>query len=233
MALVVLALGCMSLGAYLGRGLTAVAGIAFFVAGFACVFALNVAAWLGHHRLTAILLLGVGVLMGLGLGSVVNDRTGWIGIWPAAGTTGGFLVVLGTVGYVIRRDLSSWAHVLFWALVALLLVWAATLLIAIPHVNLLWSIGGLVIFGGYTMFDFNRLRRAQLEDAVLMAASIFLDILNVFLFFLQTFRTGSTYAGRTRERVRIDEETSSGADANRRRCAHYARRPRRRTSAGT
>jgi FtsH-binding integral membrane protein len=44
-----------------------------------------------------------------------------------------------------------------------------------------------VIFGGYTIVDFNRLRRAGAESAVPIAASIFLDVLNIFLFFLQLF----------------------------------------------
>jgi FtsH-binding integral membrane protein len=44
-----------------------------------------------------------------------------------------------------------------------------------------------VIFGAFTIFDFNRLRRAGIEDAVPIAASIFVDILNVFLLFLQLF----------------------------------------------
>lgn len=46
----------------------------------------------------------------------------------------------------------------------------------------------LVIFGGHTAFDFNRLLRATVEDAVPFAASIFLDILNVLLFMLERFR---------------------------------------------
>jgi FtsH-binding integral membrane protein len=38
------------------------------------------------------------------------------------------------------------------------------------------------------MVDFQRLRRSRdLDSAPLLAASIFLDILNVFLFFLQIF----------------------------------------------
>ena len=41
---------------------------------------------------------------------------------------------------------------------------------------------------GLTMFDFQRLRRSKdLATAPIMAASIFLDALNVFLFFLQIF----------------------------------------------
>jgi uncharacterized protein len=44
-----------------------------------------------------------------------------------------------------------------------------------------------VIFGGYTIFDFNRLRRAGMDEAVPLAASIFRDVLNIFLFFLELF----------------------------------------------
>jgi FtsH-binding integral membrane protein len=47
---------------------------------------------------------------------------------------------------------------------------------------------GLVIFAGLTAFDFQRLRRTQdIRSAPLIAASIFLDVLNVFLLFLSIF----------------------------------------------
>src|SRR5258708_3712682 len=49
---------------------------------------------------------------------------------------------------------------------------------------------GLVLFGGFTIFDFNGLRRTDKTGAVPIAASIFLDIFNVFLFFLQLFGGG-------------------------------------------
>jgi FtsH-binding integral membrane protein len=61
---------------------------------------------------------------------------------------------------------------------------------SIPNENVIWSVAGLVIFGGFTIFDFNRLRRAGNESAVPIAASIFLDVLNVFLFWLQLFGGG-------------------------------------------
>jgi uncharacterized protein len=51
----------------------------------------------------------------------------------------------------------------------------------------IYAVAGLVIFGGYAIFDFNRLRRSGIEDAVPIAASIFLDILNVFLLLWQLF----------------------------------------------
>jgi FtsH-binding integral membrane protein len=53
---------------------------------------------------------------------------------------------------------------------------------------LIYSVLGLVIFAGLTMVDFQRLRRStDLDSAPFIAASIFLDVLNVFLFFLQIF----------------------------------------------
>ena len=46
---------------------------------------------------------------------------------------------------------------------------------------------GSAIFGGFTIFDFNRLRRANPDGAVAIAASIFLDVFNVFLLLLELF----------------------------------------------
>jgi modulator of FtsH protease len=61
----------------------------------------------------------------------------------------------------------------------------------IPGGALVYSVLGLVIFAGFTMFDFQRLRTStDATSAPFLAASIFLDILNVFLFFLQIFSGG-------------------------------------------
>jgi len=49
---------------------------------------------------------------------------------------------------------------------------------------------GLVLFGAYTIFDFNRLRRLNMDASIPIAAGIFLDIFNIFLFFLQIFGGG-------------------------------------------
>ena len=42
MGLVALTLGCLGLGAYIGRDLSGWIGILFFVAGFACIFGLHI-----------------------------------------------------------------------------------------------------------------------------------------------------------------------------------------------
>jgi uncharacterized protein len=190
--LVALTLGCLALGAYIGRNLSGGTGILFFIGGFACIFGLSIASARGHQQLSTTLLFGLGLLLGLALGPVLNAyaKADPSALWQAAGATGAFVAGLGAIGYATRRDLSSWARTLFWALLALIVFGIVALFVSIPHANLIWSVAGLVIFGAFTIFDFNRLRRTGKDGAVPIAASIFLDILNVFLFFLQLFGGG-------------------------------------------
>ena len=79
---------------------------------------------------------------------------------------------------------------MFWALLALIVFGIVGIFVAIPQANLIYAIGGLVIFGGFTIFDFNRLRRANPASAIPIAAGIFLDIFNIFLFMLRIFGGG-------------------------------------------
>ena len=87
-----------------------------------------------------------------------------------------------------RRDLAPVARASFWALVALIAFGIVLIFVQIPDADLVYSVLGLVIFAGFTLFDFQRARtNTDAASAPLLAASIFLDILNVFLFFLQIF----------------------------------------------
>jgi FtsH-binding integral membrane protein len=189
MGLVALTVGCVALGAYIGRDLAGGAGIAFFVAALICIIGLNVAADRGREQLATTLLFGLGLLLGLAVGPVINAyaKADPAALWQAAGATGAFVATLGAIGYATRRDLSSWARALFWALIALIVFGVVAIFVSIPNENLIYAIAGLVIFGGFTIFDFNRLRRAGVESAVPIAASIFLDIFNVFLLMVQLF----------------------------------------------
>ena len=63
--------------------------------------------------------------------------------------------------------------------------------VSIPGGNVIYAVLGLVIFAGFTMYDFQRLRQAdQIEAAPLLAASIFLDVFNVFMLMLSLFGGG-------------------------------------------
>jgi len=88
---------------------------------------------------------------------------------------------------MIRRDLSAGYRFLFVALLGLIVFGFIGLFVSMPGGNVIYSVLGLAIFGGYTLLDFNRMRRAGMEEVVPLAAGIFLDVLNIFLFFLRLF----------------------------------------------
>jgi modulator of FtsH protease len=192
MGLVAVTVGCTALGAYIGRNLTGGTGIILLFAAFACVFGLNIAAARGHEQLAIGLLFGMGLLLGIAVGPViaVYAKGDPSALWQAAGATAAFVGGLGTYGYATRRDLSSWIRTLFWALLGLIVFGIIAIFVAIPHANIIYSVAGLAIFGAFTIFDFNRLRRANMASSVPIAASIFLDIFNIFLFMLRLLGGG-------------------------------------------
>jgi modulator of FtsH protease len=191
MGYVALTAALFALGAWLGRDLTGGVGIVAFIAAFAALFGMRFAAR-RSAQLTVGLLGAFGLLIGLGTGPVVAYYASADpqAVWEAGGATALFIAGFGAAGYATRRDLTAVARVCFWALVALIVFGIVLIFVNIPGGELAYSVLGLVIFAGFTMFDFQRLRSTQQEDlatAPFLAASIFLDVLNVFLFFLEIF----------------------------------------------
>jgi len=189
MGLVAVTTGLFALGAYLGRDMSYGWGWAWFIAAFVCLLAINFAA--GHSEQLAVgLLFGFGVLVGLAMAPTIAyyASTNPEALWQAGGATALFIAGFGAAGYATRRDLSALARYFFWALIALIVFGIVLIFVQIPNGSLIYAILGLVIFAGFTMFDFQRLRRTKdIRTAPLLAASIFIDILNVFLFFLSLF----------------------------------------------
>jgi FtsH-binding integral membrane protein len=189
MGLVAVTVGFTALGAYLGRDLSGAAGLVLFLGAFACIFGLNFAAAREREQLAIGLLFGLGLLLGLAVAPVIADYASAdpSALWQAAGATAAFVAACGAYGYATRRDLSSWGRTLFWALLGLIGFGVVAIFVSIPGSHVIYAVLGLVIFGGFTIFDFNRLRRADDADAVLIATSIFLDVFNVFLLLLDVF----------------------------------------------
>jgi modulator of FtsH protease len=143
--------------------------------------------------------LTVGLLAAFGLliGVAVAPTVAYYGsmdpgaLWEAGGATALFIAGFGAAGYATRRDLTAVARVCFWTLLALIVAGIVLVFVHIPGADLAYSVLGLVIFVGFTMFDFQRLRTdTDAASAQLLASSIFLDVLNVFLFFLEIFSGG-------------------------------------------
>lgn len=189
MGLVAVTAGFFALGAYLGRNLSGGWAIGSYVAALVVLLALNVVAS-RSEQLAITLLFGFGVLFGLAVAPTINYYVGADpqAVWQAGGATALFIAGFGAAGYATRRDLSGLARVFFWALLGLIVFGIVLVFVQIPHGALIYAIAGLVIFAGLTLFDFQRLRRTKdIRTAPLLAASIFLDVLNVFLLFLQIF----------------------------------------------
>jgi modulator of FtsH protease len=189
MGLVALTAAFFALGAYAGRNLGQGAVIVAWIAAFVILLIMNFAARRSPTAATAALVV-FGVLMGVASApTLVYYATADPAIlWQAGGATALFVAAFGTFGYTTQRDLSAWRRISGIALLVLLLAGIAAIFVRIPHASLIWAILGLVVFAGLTAGDFQRLRRSQdLRSAPLIAASIFLDILNVFFFFLRIF----------------------------------------------
>jgi modulator of FtsH protease len=189
MGLVAVTAGLFALGAYLGRDLSYGWGFVAYIASFGLLLGINFAVS-RSEQLAVGLLFGFGLLVGVGTAPTIAyyASTNPQSVWQAGGATALFIAGFGTAGYATRRDLSGLARVCFWALLVLIVFGIVTIFVNIPNGALIYAIAGLVIFAGFTLYDFQRLRRTQdIRAAPQLAASIFLDVLNVFLLFLNLF----------------------------------------------
>jgi modulator of FtsH protease len=192
MGLVAVTAGLFALGAYLGRDLSYGWGWVWFIAAFLCLIGLN-SAVRRSEQLALALLFAFGVLIGLATAPTIAyyaDANPQI-LWQAGGATALFIAGFGAVGYATRRDLSAYARVLFWALIGLIVYGIVLIFAQIPNGELVYAIVGLVIFAGLTVVDFQRVQTTRdVTSAPQLAASIFLDALNVFTLFLSLFGGG-------------------------------------------
>jgi FtsH-binding integral membrane protein len=193
MGLVALTFGVLALGAFLTRDSSSQSGIILFIGAIGCMFGIQWANRRGREQLAIGFLLGMGLLFGLGLGPVLSYYASSDpgAVYQAGACTAGFIALMGSFGYATRRDLSQYARIAFFALIALIIFGLIASFIAIPGANIGYCVAGLLIFAFLTAFDFQRLRNANMNSSVLIATSIFLDILNVFLFFLSLFGGGN------------------------------------------
>src|ERR1700729_4442051 len=175
MGVVALTAGFFAAGAYAGRNLSEGALIVSWVAAFVVLMIMNFAARRSAAGATVLLVI-FGVLMGVASAPTLvwYATTDPAILWQAGGATALFVGAFGAFGYLTQRDLSAWRRFSFIGLIVLLLAGIVLVFVHIPHASLIWAVLALVVFAG-------------LAAAPLIAASIFLDILNVFFFFLRIF----------------------------------------------
>jgi FtsH-binding integral membrane protein len=189
MGLVALTAVAFAGGAYLGRDAGGGWVFLFFIASLGTLFAIQAAVQRSEQMAVGLLLL-FGLLLGLASGSTIGyyAEADPEAVWEAGLATALFIAGFGAAGYATKRDLSGLARGLLWALVGLIALGIVLIFVQIPGGALVYAVLGLVVFAGLTLIDFQRLRRTDdIRTAPLLAASIFLDILNVFWLFLPFF----------------------------------------------
>ncbi len=194
MALVAATAGTFALGCYLGRNISENTWWIWYLVAFGCLIGMRFAVKGAGLAGPIGLLLLFGLFIGLGTAPVIAfyTTTNPQAVWQAGAATGLFMLILGSAGYSTKRDLSTLGRISFYGLILLLVFGIVLIFVNIPNEDLIWAGLGLVVFAGLTAFDFQRLRRTNEEAAApFLAASIFLDALNVFLFFLRIFGRNS------------------------------------------
>jgi modulator of FtsH protease len=174
-----------AVGPTLGRGGILVGAMG----GLVCVVVLG---FVKEKRpLNLILLCAFATFEGLFLGVIVDAylRAGLgVIVLNAAAVTAGVTLIAGAYGYTTKRDLSGFGSILF---VGLLAVIGASLVGLFLHLPLLYTAIAAVsalLFTGFLIYDLNRIARAgevSTGDAILLAVSVYLDILNLFLALLR------------------------------------------------
>ncbi len=190
MFLVAVALGFAVLGTYLGRDLSQGTARACSFGGFGM---LMVASFAGPRFRVGSFAMGwlfaTATLIGLGLGPVIAyfATVDPEPLTQAAGATALVVAGMGTLGFMLSKDLKAWMRPLTFIVFGLVLV-SMVLLLAGSGGNPLISlaIGGVSAL--LIVVDFNYLRKHGTEDdAVMLATGIFVSIVNIFLALLNIF----------------------------------------------
>lgn len=163
----------------------------FLIVALGLIFAIQATARSKNQALAAGLFAVFSVVEGLFIAPLINlyrdTQPDAIGE-ALLGTVGIFLVAAAVV-YMTSINLANWGRWLLGALLVGILVSVATLIFHLGISQLAISLGLGVIFIGLTLYDFWRVKaqRAGDNNALLLALSLYLDFINLFLILLRIF----------------------------------------------
>ena len=178
-----------ALAAYLFRDMApGLFSIAALIGGFILLFAIG---RMSANEPVALLLFYVFTFLeGIGIAPTIAYYAHIDGpsiVMNAALTTGLGMLGLGAIVYATTFDFRRLYGVLMMALMAIILISIVSLFIKVVSPTAIsWVV--LFIFAGLTLADFARIRAGGSgSSAVMLAVSIYLDAINIFLALLQIF----------------------------------------------
>src|SRR5713101_1159907 len=163
----------------------------YFIVAIGLIFGIQAATNSKNQTLAVGLFTAFSVVEGLFIAPIVSY---YLHAAPDAvgsallGTVGIFLVAAAVV-YLTSINMAAWGRYLLGALLVGIVVSFATLIFHFPISQLALSLFLGVVFIGLTFFDFWRVKaeRAGDNNALLLALSLYLDFINLFLILLRIF----------------------------------------------
>ena len=176
-------------GAQLGRGWL----LPFFITQIALIFAVQ--GLRDRQGINFVLLYAFAFVSGATLGpiieSYVNAGLG-TAVLQAAAVTGAMTVGLGAYGMLTKRNLMALQPFLMIGVLGLFVAMIMNIFVGGSVMYGIISWAGAMLFSVLLVVDVNRAKYAEdtMGNAVVIALSIYLDIVNLFLFILRIFGGG-------------------------------------------
>jgi modulator of FtsH protease len=176
-------------GAVIGQALGPGAFIVSIVGSLATLFGLFVAR--ERSPLNLGLLYAFATFEGMAIGLILESYVarGLTGVvLNAAAATAAVTLAAGAYGYTTKRDLTGMGGMLTVGLIGVIVASVVGIFVQLPLLYIGISAVAAVLFTGFLVFDLNRVaqsRGATEGQAILLAVSVYLDILNLFLALLR------------------------------------------------
>ncbi|MEO6913815.1 MAG: Bax inhibitor-1 family protein [Candidatus Baltobacteraceae bacterium] len=163
-------------------------GLIAMIVGFVLLFVIN---RVRENPAVSLMLFYVFTFLeGVGLAPVIGNYVRTLGssvVTEAAATTGLGMFALAAIVYATGLDLRRFAGILNMALMGLIVIGIISIFTRWVHPSL-YSWITLIIFTGYVLIDFARIRAGgDGLTPVQLSISIYLDAINIFLALLQLF----------------------------------------------
>lgn len=183
-----------ALGAYIAPEQLGISYMLLVLVNFAMIFAIS-----ATSRRSPGLALGLfyffTTLMGVQISPILNvylhgGAAGQTVVFQSAITTALGMAVMAVVAEFANFNYMKLGRILFFALLGLIVIGLLGIFVHVVSPGV-YAWLSLIIFSGWLLFDFMRLKnQGDLYGPVMMALSIYLDALNIFLALLQIFGGG-------------------------------------------
>lgn len=177
-----------ALAAWLFQGVSPGVGLVAMIVGFILLLAIN--ATRRNEALSLLLFYAFTFLQGIGIAPVIHQYVAAFGpdvVVNAALTTGLGMFALAAIVYATGLDLRRFQGIFMIALLGLIVLGIVSIFVRFIHPET-YAWLTLIIFSGLVLIDFARIRAGgDGLTPVMMATSIYLDAINIFLALLQIF----------------------------------------------